>query len=180
MSHCRTAGPGGAGGRPVERAARVRSPAGGSQPVWRVGLCAFLMGMTSGCYVYTPIAAPPEPGDRVAIELNDRGRAGLGESIGSAASKIEGMVQTEPDTAYVLSVVSVQYLNGQANKWSGERLTVSRDFVRDVRERQFSKSRSWLTAAAVSIGVVALVASRGLLGLGSSDRDPPDIPPIEQ
>jgi hypothetical protein len=135
--------------------------------------------MASGCYVYTPVSTTPVTGSTLAFELNDRGRVGLGQNIGPSARTIEGTLQPNGDSAYALHVLSVGYLNGQTNKWNGEQLSVSKDFVRDVRERHFSKSRTWLTAGAVTAGIVAFLASRNLLGFGAPERQPGggEIPP---
>lgn len=135
-------------------------------------MLGFVVGTTLGCYVYTPVAASPLPGSRLALELNDRGRVGLGESIGSAATSVEGVLQSDADSAYRLKVVSVGYLNGQSNQWSGEPLVVSKQFVKDVRARQFSRSRTFLTAATLVAGAVVFIASRGLFGFGSSEKAP--------
>ena len=129
------------------------------------------MGVSTGCYVYTPVAAPPAPGSRLLLELNDRGRVGLGGSIGPSASSVEGMLQADADSAYSLKVVSVSYLNGQRNTWSGEPIVVSRDFVRDVRSRQFSRTRTVLAAGALVVGTVLFIVTRGLIGGGSGGKE---------
>src|SRR5687768_1914904 len=135
-------------------------------------LLAFLSGIASGCYVNTPVVAAPAPGDRLDLELNDRGRVGLGENIGPAATSVEGMLQSQTDSAYNIRVASVVYVNGQSNKWNGEPLTVQKDFVKDVSERRFSRGRSFLAAGIVTAGVLAFAMSRSLLGAGNTDRDP--------
>ena len=124
--------------------------------------------MTTGCYVYTPVAAPPAPGSRLLLELNDRGRVGLGGSIGASAKSVEGLLQAGSDSMYSLKVVSVGYLNGQRNQWNGEPLGVSRDFVRDVKSRQYSRSRTYMTAGAIVAGTVLFIVTRGLIGGGST------------
>jgi hypothetical protein len=77
------------------------------------------------------------------------------------------VLQPGADSAYSLKVVSVSYLNGQRNKWSGEPLVVSRGFVRDVKLRQFSKSRSALATAAVVGGSLLFIVTRSIIGGGS-------------
>lgn len=129
------------------------------------------MGVTTGCYVYTPVAAPPAPGTRLLLELNDRGRVGLGGSIGSSANSVEGLLQEGSDSTYSLKVVSVSYLNGQRNQWNSEPLVVSRDFVRDVKSRQFSKTRTVITVGALIAGTVLFIVTRGLVGSGSPGKD---------
>jgi hypothetical protein len=143
---------------------------------WKGFLLAFLTGVTSGCYVYVPVEGTPAQGQYIGLDLNDRGRVGLGQSLGPAASRIEGTIQVSSDTAYQVSVASVSYLNGQKSPWTGESLLIQKDFVRDVQGRSLSRSRS------VLLGVAALVAtgfavSRGLKGGGNIPVDPPPPPP---
>jgi hypothetical protein len=142
-----------------------------SSRIIRACVLGFLAGVTTGCYVYTPVASPPVPGEQLLLSLNDQGRVGLGQSIGSAASQVGGVLQPATDSAYSLKVVSVSYLNGQRNKWSGEPLVVSRGFVREVKLRQFSKSRSFLATAAVVGGSLLFIATRSILGGGSAGND---------
>lgn len=123
--------------------------------------------MTTGCYVYTPVATAPALGSRLKLELNDRGRVGLGPSIGSAALSVEGLLQPGSDSAYSLKVASVSYLSGQTNQWSGEPLVVSKEFVGSTKSRQFSRARTFLTAAAIVVGTVLLTVTRSLIGGGS-------------
>ena len=134
-------------------------------------LLAFLSGVASGCYVNTPVVTAPVAGTQLDMELTDRGRVGLGESIGPAATTVEGTLQSQTDSAYMIRVASVGYVNGQSNKWNGEPLTIQKEFVKDVSERRFSRSRSFLAAAIVTAGVVAFAITRNLLGAGNSDRD---------
>lgn len=135
-------------------------------------LLAFLSGVASGCYTYTPVVAAPVPGTRLDLELNDRGRVGLGENVGAAATTVEGMLQSQTDSAYLIRVASVVYVNGQSNKWNGEPLMVQKDFVKDVSERRFSQRRSLLAAGILTAGVLAFALTRNLLGAGNTDRDP--------
>lgn len=130
-------------------------------------LLAFLMGVSSGCYVYPPVVTTPSPGAELRLDLNDRGRAALGTLVGPAAMNVEGVLKSPPDTAYVLGVTSVTYLRGSANRWSGEPLTVSKEYVANTTQRTFSKTRTWLTVAAAAAGAIALATSVGLGGGGN-------------
>jgi hypothetical protein len=133
---------------------------------------AFLLGVSSGCYVYPPVVTTPSPGVELRLDLNDRGRAALGNLIGPSAVNVEGVLKTPPDTAYLLGVTSVTYMHGQANRWSGEQLVVPKDFVANTTQRTLSKSRTWLTVAAAGAGIAALIASFGLAGGGSNPAEP--------
>lgn len=158
-----------------------RSRAGGEPTRFLSGcLLVFLLGVTSGCYVYSPAPPSPARGTRLLLELNDRGRVALGDSIGPSGRVVEGTVTANSDSAYSLRVVRVGYLNGQSNNWNGEPLVVPKDLVGNVKERRLSKSRSWLTATGVSVAVVAFIATRGLFGFGSEGREPGPGPPGQQ
>ena len=144
---------------------------------WKGFLLAFLAGVTSGCYVYVPVDGTPAQGQYVGLDLNDRGRVGLGESLGPAASRLEGTImQASNDSAFQLSVKSVSYLNGQKNPWTGELLLVRRDFVRNVQGRSLSRSRSVLLGVA-ALAVAGFAMARGLKGSGSIPVEPPPPPP---
>lgn len=154
------------------RQVRLRAP-----KIRRGLLLAFLSGVASGCYVNTPVVSAPQPGAVLNFDLNDQGRVGLGENLGPAVLTIQGTLGSQTDSAYAIGVSQVGYLNGQSNKWNGEALTIPKAFVRDVSERKYSRSRTFLVAAAAAAGFVAFAASRNLLGLGSPDRAPGNPPP---
>lgn len=126
-----------------------------------------------GCYVYAPAPTAPATGSDLVLELNDRGRSGLGDSIGVGATMIEGKSAATSDSAYSLLVSRVEYLSRQSTGWSGERLVVPRMFVSNAQQRTFSRSRTGVVVALVSAAVVGFVASRGLLGFGSTTTVPP-------
>ena len=132
----------------------------------------FLCGIQSGCYANIPVAAQPVPGSTIVLTLNDNGRAALGPKIGAAVESVEGTLDSHSDSAYVLRMTGVTYMNGQTNKWTNEPLTVSTQFVGEAAERHFSRSRSALTAGIVLGGVVLFAATRGLLGFGDPGKDP--------
>jgi hypothetical protein len=131
----------------------------------------------SGCYVHTPLAGAPRPGSTVVLDLNDRGRLALGDSIGSSAAEIRGAVEASSDSSYVLRVESVRYLNGQFNRWSGEPLLVRADLVGRARERQFSRKRSWALGLGTAAAIVAVALTTDLFGSGSIGRTTERPPP---
>jgi hypothetical protein len=143
-------------------------------------LLAFLMGVTSGCYTYAPVEPSTPPGAVLVLGLNDQGRVDLGSSVGPAAQTIEGKLEARTDSAYVLSVSSVSYFNGGSNKWSGEPLTIGKMLVQDIKQRQFSRSRTFVAVAAASAGVLAFVLSRSLFSNSSPERQGNPGPPQGQ
>lgn len=154
--------------------------------VWRLNgaLCGILLsfasGLIQGCYVYTPVMGRPAPTAYVALDITDRGRVGLGDLIGPAATRVEGVLQSETDSVYALNVASVGYLNGQSNRWSGEPLTVRKDFIGNVRERKFSRGRTALATGTGIGGVLFFALTRGLFGFGSSGSGGKGGDPAEQ
>ncbi|HUQ19127.1 MAG TPA: hypothetical protein VM099_05890 [Gemmatimonadaceae bacterium] len=108
----------------------------------------------------------------MAIDLNDQGRLGLGQDIGPAAKQVEGTVRKDTDSAYALSVRKVSYLNGQSNPWTGEQLTVRKSYIGFAQERKYSRSRSYLAAAAAIGAAAALILTRTVFAPGSAPRDP--------
>jgi hypothetical protein len=126
----------------------------------------------AGCYTTRTVTSAPAPGATVVLDLTDRARVDLGDRIGPSASSIQGVVQERNDSAYVLRVSSVAYLNGQSNKWSGEPLTVPWSAVARARIREFSRSRT----TAIGVGIVAALAavfiSTDFFGLGGPSVEP--------
>jgi hypothetical protein len=157
------------------------APRHGGGTFLRRGLALMaLLTPVGGCYVYTPLASAPSMGSTVSFALTDAGRVALGRNIGEGARSLEGEVDSTTDSSYVLRVQSVTYINGQYNKWTGERLVVGRQQVTDARQRSVSKSRTALVAAAGVGGLVAFIATRGLLGGGNDSQGPPGGPPTGQ
>jgi hypothetical protein len=139
--------------------------------VIRAAFLGLFTGFSAGCYSTVPVASAPQPGEILVMELNDQGRVALGPSVGSAARTIEGTLDARTDSAYTVRVASVVYLNGTNNRWTNESLTIRSDLVRELREKKFSRSRTALLAGGIVGGAVAFIASRGVLGLGTPDRD---------
>jgi hypothetical protein len=122
--------------------------------------------------VYKPLVSAPVPGSIVSFYVTDVGRVGLRESAGPSAEKLEGVVESQTDSAYVLRMRSVVYANGQINQWSGEKLVVAKQYVTNAQERKFSALRTGLVTVGVIGGLVAFIYSRGLFGLGSESDKP--------
>jgi hypothetical protein len=144
-----------------------------------VSLGALAVFAVEGCYVYTAAPEAPAPGTHLDIGLTDRGRVELWDSVGPGASSIEGTSVMSTDSAYSLRVTKVSYLNGQSNSWTGEALFVPKRLITNATEQRFSRSRTWVAAAAVGGGLIAFIASRGLLGLGRGG-DGGGTPPPKQ
>jgi hypothetical protein len=121
------------------------------------------------------VTTAPEPGTTVLLDLNDRGRVQLGDRIGPSAARIEGVVQERSDTAYMVRISSVEYLNGQSNKWSGEPFTVPAGLVSVAQQRQFSRSRTISVGAGIAAAIITLFMKTNFLGSGTNQKE--GLPP---
>lgn len=146
---------------------------------WRLGWgLLWLTGVSglAGCYVTRPVTTAPAPGSTILLDLGDAGRRVLGERIGSSAATVEGRVTGVSGEEYLLRVLSVTYLNGQSNPWSGESLAVPLDVVTQARTRQLSRSRTILASAGLAAGLVVLAARASFLGTGGGGTGPSSPP----
>ena len=126
----------------------------------------------TGCYAYTPLwSGTPAPGAEVALTLTDRGRVALAGPLGPGARRIVGTVASASDSAYILRVREVSYIDAPAPaRWTGEQLVVARDYVGGTEERRLSKSRTWI-AVGVFAGGLALASTIAIKGFGSGSGD---------
>lgn len=133
-----------------------------------------------GCYVYTPVytSAPPT-GESVVLNISDRGRVALGERLGPGVISIRGRVNSVAEEQLSLNVASVGYISGETSLWSGEAMSLSREYVSHVQVRKLSKSRTWMVVGATTVVVGTFIATRGLLSFltdltgGGGEGEPP-------
>jgi hypothetical protein len=145
----------------------------------RSGLVMALVssGLT-GCYQYVPITEPATAaGTEVSLGITDRGRVALTGQVGPGARRLRGRLTQATDSLFIVSLTSVEYLGTTvAATWTGELVSVSRDYVSDIAQRRLSRSRSWLTAGAFAL-LAAGVSTIAIVGLGGGDpggNRPPD------
>lgn len=144
------------------------------------GIAAFAV-LTAGCYTY---AARPlvkvSPPAVVSAQISDVGRVALAEPLGSGVARIDGQVVQNGDSAIRLMVTEVRFLNGLANKWQGQELTLRPLDVTSVSQRTFSRQRTAMAAVIGVLGAAALLTV-GFTGLfsGEGNRDRPPEPPPE-
>src|SRR2546423_9173841 len=128
-----------------------------------------LLPVLVGCYTYTPIATlQPAPGTNLSLVLSDEGRMQSMRQVGPYAMRIEGELLQATPSDLVLAVSDVVDIRGTHSKWTGESVTLPRSYVTMTYQKQFSRSRTVLLATAVAGGIVAIIASRSLLGFGGS------------
>ena len=137
------------------------------------GLCAVTLLLQMGCYTYQPLqTGVPAMGSRIAVVLNDRGRATLGDRLGSAIDKVDGLLVEGDGANVTLEVYRTLDLRGNAATWTGERVQLPRDGITGYQGRQFSKRRTFLLVGTV-VGVIVATAWAVNFDLfGGFTRDP--------
>jgi hypothetical protein len=129
-----------------------------------VGLSVFSV----GCYTLQPTGGPvPQLGTTIGLDLNDAGRAALGGSMGPEIGQVEGRLIQKDTSQYLVAVTALHLLRGGDQVWHGETVQIKSGYVSSVYERKFSPVRS-VALAAAGVGAVAIIATRGLIGLGNS------------
>ncbi|MHB1095029.1 MAG: hypothetical protein ACYC3F_02540 [Gemmatimonadaceae bacterium] len=138
------------------------------------GLCAAALSLQMGCYTYQPLqTSVPATGSRIAVVLNDRGRSMLGDRLGSAIDKVDGLLVEGDGANVTFEVYRTIDLRGTAATWTGERVQLPKDGITGYQGRQFSKRRTFLlvgTAVAVIV-TTALAVNFDLFG-GFTRDDP--------
>ncbi|MFI5208137.1 MAG: hypothetical protein ACHQX4_08970 [Gemmatimonadales bacterium] len=108
----------------------------------------------------------------MALDLNDLGRQQLAEHVGPGVARIDGWVASCSDSEYTIRAERTIGLTGGTTPWNGEQVIVRKSWVGMAREKRFSPQRTAVLATTVTAGFVVFLATRGLLGGGSST----DIP----
>jgi len=131
----------------------------------------------SGCYSLQPVTGgvTPEVGSRVVLEINDAGRVGLGNMMGTEIDRVDGMLLEKDATGMMLAVKHVVGIRGSVQVWNDEQVRIEDDFVRAVSLRQFSKARS-LAAGAAGVGGLTYLLTSGFAAylFGNDNNVPPD------
>jgi hypothetical protein len=109
-------------------------------------------------------------GSPVELSINDRGRVGLADSLGTGVVRVQGTLRRRTDSTYMVSVQRVGSLNGGTSHWSGEDVVLRREYVGGVAERRLSTART-VGVAALFTAAVVFIASRGLRGILGSDSN---------
>lgn len=149
---------------------------------WRVAGALCAAACLGACYTYTaPLEVRPEIGRTFAFEPTDEGRAALAAGIGAGTERIEGALLDLTDTTYGVQVARVVDVRGQVTRWSGEVVSLRRDYIGTVRERRNSPARTALAVGGVAAGVAALVsvATLDVFGNESGGQTGEPPPPAE-
>lgn len=125
-----------------------------------------------GCYTQARVDASQAgalTGNTVVVDVTDRGRVALADSLGPGITRLEGRLAGTTDSTLALRVSRVEFIRGTPARWSGETVTVSRDFVAGIAERRVNRGKTALATALVIGGAIAFLLSVSLLGSGSDD-----------
>lgn len=123
-----------------------------------------------GCYELQPTGGTvPQVGQVIGLDINDAGRLALGGAMGPEIGQIEGRLIEKTATEYVVGVTAVRLLRGGEQVWRGENVHIRSDYVSTIYERRLNPARTAALAAA-GVGAVAIIATRGLSGLGDPTK----------
>jgi hypothetical protein len=143
---------------------------GGLRCTARVVVAGLLPGLLGACYAYRPVPSSEiQPATRVSMVLSDYGRLEASNQIGPQAARVEGAVVSTNDTAYLLSVTGVKPITGSWVRWSGEPVTMRRDYVALTYERRPSRGRTVLLLAGATFTLLTVMVNFNILGFGSLD-----------
>jgi len=129
-----------------------------------------LPGLLGACYSYRLVPASDiQPATRVAVVLSDYGRMEASRQIGPQAVRVEGAVLSTNDSAYLLSVTGVKPISGNWVRWTGEPVSMRRDYVAFTYERRPSRSRTLLLIGGATFTLLTVMVNFNILGFGSLD-----------
>ena len=136
----------------------------------RSGTLLLIVPLLGACYTYVPLQTTPvpAPGTKISLVLTDQGRVDAAPQIGPYAMRVEGSLLQTTDADYLVAVSDVVDIRGIHSKWTGESVPLPRSGVANSYERLLSKPRTAMFALGMTAAVVALIASRNLLGIGGS------------
>lgn len=141
-----------------------------------VSLAALQTVVATGCYSLQPVTRQEFPaGIILSASINDAGRVALADKMGANITTVQGRLVQKDTAGYLLAVSEVETFRFGTQVWSGERIQIRNEYVNQVSERKFSKSKTALVAGA-AIAVVAIMATQGILGKVSDD---PPKPPTD-
>ena len=140
------------------------------------GLCAGLLLFQTGCYTFLPLQEQEQaPQAIIAVVLNDRGRALMGDQLGETIDRVEGVLVESSETAVKLQVSRTVSLQGSTAIWAGEEVIVLREGVRGFQARQFSRGRTVMFSIAAVVGLAVIGGALTLL-VGGGGRPGDGLP----
>jgi hypothetical protein len=132
-----------------------------------------------GCYQYAPLdtSTGVQAGEHVAVEITDRGRAELSDRLGTGVLRLEGTLTRTDSVDLEMNVWRVAHFRGPVTRWSGENVTVKREFASSVQARTLNRGKTFAVAGAAVVGLVVLTRQFGLFGFSVGGITPGEQPP---
>jgi hypothetical protein len=148
----------------------------GGRPAIAIACAIFALHLT-GCYNLVEASRSAVPvGASISVGVTDQGRLDLVESVGPGVERLTGEVVEQTDSSLVLVVRSVTLSDLPVPvRWQGEHVEIPNRAMRDVRERRFSQSRTWIAVSVVTVAAIAasLITIRGFGGDERPERPAP-------
>ena len=102
----------------------------------------------------------------MAFVITDQGRVALSDRVGPGVTRIMGRVTSTQGDEYVVAVDEIESIENGASHWTGERITLRRDYVAGVQSRALDRGRTTLALAVAAGALAALIAVASLTGFG--------------
>jgi hypothetical protein len=113
--------------------------------------------LLAGCYEYEPlVTAAPPVGQPVRVTLTDAGTTNLAAELGPSVEAVGGTLVGDSGNAYLLALSESRKRNGVEMDWRGEQVSISKSLVADIRQRQFSPTRTAFLSAGLVTALVVL------------------------
>jgi len=131
----------------------------------------FLIPLLAACYEYEPVRTTSSPiGQPVRLTLTDAGSVNLAAEIGPSVEAVGGKLLDDSGNAYLVALSESRKRNGIEMDWRGEQVSISKSLVADIRQRQFSRTRTGFLSAGLVTALVLLErsfwGSGGVFGSG--------------
>jgi hypothetical protein len=135
------------------------------------------LALLAGCYTYRPLpsvdTAMPAAGTQVDVQLTTAGATALANEIGPDILSLQGQVLVADSAALTLAVARTETARHIEFEWKGERVTVPRAAIANLRQRKFAVAPSVLIGGLAGGGVLAAYALFGTSGSSTIPVAPP-------
>ncbi|HEX5725840.1 MAG TPA: hypothetical protein VFX98_10275 [Longimicrobiaceae bacterium] len=144
-----------------------------------LGLLGWTTVLQAGCYSVHPVADTAlTPGTRLVATLTPQGSEQLASQVGPRVVALEGTLVGTQGQEWEVYVNTLVKRDSTEEHWNGERVVIPRLAIASLSERRLDRTRSYLAAAAITVG--ALLVARGfqsglfLGGDGGGGENPPN------
>jgi hypothetical protein len=132
------------------------------------------------CYRYVPaVQTPPTTGSEVRAHLTAEGTQTLASVLGADIAALDGRILSDDGGGMRFSVSQTHTRAQRRTSWTGEPVTVPRNFINKMELRTLDRGRTIRAGAVYAVGGVALgIIFKGLAG--SSGSGETKSPPPQQ